>query len=122
MAYHEQLGDRIRALVAGEPGLTEKKHFGGLAFLLGGNMASAATAPARHAPRELGLTCILDGLTKLIAERTPSTETDGQTTSELADLRRVSKASGADSSPCRFGRERYGSRSLLTLYDCGRAG
>lgn len=31
MTYHEQLGDRIRALVAGEPGLTEKKMFGGLA-------------------------------------------------------------------------------------------
>jgi hypothetical protein len=58
-------------LVAGEPGLTEKKMFGGLAFLIGGNMASAATAPARHAPREGGLTCILDGLTKLIADRAP---------------------------------------------------
>ena len=43
MAYDERLADRIRALVAGEPGLTEKKMFGGLAFLIGGNMAVAAS-------------------------------------------------------------------------------
>ena len=43
VAYDEQLADRIRTLVAGEPGLTEKKMFGGLAFLIGGNMAVAAS-------------------------------------------------------------------------------
>ena len=43
MAYDEELADRIRALVAGEPRLTEKKMFGGLAFLIGGNMAIAAS-------------------------------------------------------------------------------
>ena len=43
MAYDEDLADRIRALVAGEAGLTEKKMFGGLAFLIGGNMAVAAS-------------------------------------------------------------------------------
>ena len=43
MAYDEQLADRIRELVAGEAGLTEKKMFGGLAFLVGGNMAIAAS-------------------------------------------------------------------------------
>jgi TfoX/Sxy family transcriptional regulator of competence genes len=43
VAYDEELADRIRALVAGEPGLTEKKMFGGLAFLIGGNMAIAAS-------------------------------------------------------------------------------
>jgi TfoX/Sxy family transcriptional regulator of competence genes len=42
MAYDEDLADRIRELV-GEPGLTEKKMFGGLAFLIGGNMAVAAS-------------------------------------------------------------------------------
>jgi TfoX/Sxy family transcriptional regulator of competence genes len=42
MAYDEELAQRIRDLVAGEPGLTEKKMFGGLAFLVGGNMAVAA--------------------------------------------------------------------------------
>ena len=43
MAYDEELAERIRALVAGEPALTEKKMFGGLAFLVGGNMAVAAS-------------------------------------------------------------------------------
>jgi TfoX/Sxy family transcriptional regulator of competence genes len=43
MAYDEELADRIRALVEGETGLTEKKMFGGLAFLIGGNMAIAAS-------------------------------------------------------------------------------
>jgi TfoX/Sxy family transcriptional regulator of competence genes len=43
MAYDEELASRIREQVAGEPGLTEQKMFGGLAFLIGGNMAIAAS-------------------------------------------------------------------------------
>jgi TfoX/Sxy family transcriptional regulator of competence genes len=43
VAYDERLADRIRTLLAGEPGLTEKRMFGGLAFLIGGNMAVAAS-------------------------------------------------------------------------------
>ena len=43
MTYDEELAARIRALVADEPSLTEKKMFGGLAFLVGGNMAVAAS-------------------------------------------------------------------------------
>lgn len=43
MAYDEQLAARIRELVAGEPGLAEKKMFGGLGFLIGGNMAVSAS-------------------------------------------------------------------------------
>jgi TfoX/Sxy family transcriptional regulator of competence genes len=43
MAYDEDLADRIRELVGGEVGLSEKKMFGGLAFLLNGNMAVAAS-------------------------------------------------------------------------------
>ena len=43
MAYDEELAERVRELVAGEPDLTEKKMFGGLAFLIGGNMAVAAS-------------------------------------------------------------------------------
>jgi TfoX/Sxy family transcriptional regulator of competence genes len=43
MAYDEVLAERIRDLVEGEPGLTERKMFGGLAFLIGGNMAVAAS-------------------------------------------------------------------------------
>ena len=43
MAYDEELADRIRELVAAEATLTEKKMFGGLAFLVNGNMAVAAS-------------------------------------------------------------------------------
>ena len=43
MAYDEDLANRIRELVADQPNLTEKKMFGGLSFLIGGNMAIAAS-------------------------------------------------------------------------------
>jgi hypothetical protein len=43
MAYDEDLANRIRELVASESGVTEQRMFGGLAFLLGGNMAVAAS-------------------------------------------------------------------------------
>ncbi|HSZ37196.1 MAG TPA: TfoX/Sxy family protein [Acidimicrobiales bacterium] len=43
MAYDEDLAARIRELVAKEKDLSEKKMFGGLAFLVGGNMAIAAS-------------------------------------------------------------------------------
>ncbi len=43
MAYDEKLADRIRHLMGGEPGLTEKEMFGGLAFLINGNMSVAAS-------------------------------------------------------------------------------
>jgi TfoX/Sxy family transcriptional regulator of competence genes len=43
VAYDEKLADRIRELIGSESDLTEKKMFGGLAFLLAGNMAVAAS-------------------------------------------------------------------------------
>jgi TfoX/Sxy family transcriptional regulator of competence genes len=43
MAYDEDLAEGIRELLGSEPDLTEKKMFGGLAFLIGGNMAVAAS-------------------------------------------------------------------------------
>jgi TfoX/Sxy family transcriptional regulator of competence genes len=39
MPYDEALAARVRALVEGEASVTEKKMFGGLAFLVNGNMA-----------------------------------------------------------------------------------
>ena len=39
MAYDEELADRVRALLAGRSGVREQKMFGGLAFMLNGNMA-----------------------------------------------------------------------------------
>jgi len=38
MAYDEDLADRLRELLADEVAVTEKKMFGGLAFLMNGNM------------------------------------------------------------------------------------
>lgn len=46
MAYDEELADRIRDVVRGEPGLSEKRMFGGLAFLLDGRLAVAAGSDA----------------------------------------------------------------------------
>jgi hypothetical protein len=43
MAYDEDLADRIRDHVLGEPGLTEQRMFGGLAFLVHGHLAVAAS-------------------------------------------------------------------------------
>ena len=43
VAYDEDLAERIRELLRDEPDVTEKKMFGGLAFLVGGNMAVAAS-------------------------------------------------------------------------------
>jgi len=43
MAYSEELAERLRARLKGQRGVTEKKMFGGLAFLLNGNMCVAAS-------------------------------------------------------------------------------
>jgi TfoX/Sxy family transcriptional regulator of competence genes len=39
VAYDEDLAARVRELVAAQPGVVEKRMFGGLAFLIGGNMS-----------------------------------------------------------------------------------
>jgi TfoX/Sxy family transcriptional regulator of competence genes len=43
MSYDEELAARIRELLGGEAVVTEQRMFGGLAFLVGGNMAVAAS-------------------------------------------------------------------------------
>lgn len=43
MAYDEELADRLREALGAEPGLSEKRMFGGLAFLVEGHMAVAAS-------------------------------------------------------------------------------
>ncbi len=43
MAYDEDLADRVRELIAGEAEVREKRMFGGLAFLVDGNMSVAAS-------------------------------------------------------------------------------
>jgi hypothetical protein len=43
VGYDEDLANRIRELILTEPGVTEKKMFGGLAFLINGNMSVSAS-------------------------------------------------------------------------------
>jgi hypothetical protein len=44
MAYDLELADRVRGLIGKMPGLTEKAMFGGLAFLVDGNMSVAVSS------------------------------------------------------------------------------
>lgn len=44
MAYDVDVAERIRDLIGAQPDLTEQKMFGGLAFLVGGRMAVAASS------------------------------------------------------------------------------
>jgi TfoX/Sxy family transcriptional regulator of competence genes len=43
VAYDAELADRIRELIGDQPDVSEQRMFGGLAFLVGGNMAVAAS-------------------------------------------------------------------------------
>ena len=43
MAYDEELAERVRALVADVPAVEEKRMFGGLGFIVAGNMAVGAS-------------------------------------------------------------------------------
>jgi TfoX/Sxy family transcriptional regulator of competence genes len=63
MAYDEDLANRIRELVADEKGVTEKKMFGGLAFLINGNMSVSASGRGG-----LMLRCDPDETDKLISK------------------------------------------------------
>jgi hypothetical protein len=58
VAYDEDLADRIRELIAVEGDVTEQRMFGGLAFLIGGHMAVAASGRGalmvRVRPRRIG--------------------------------------------------------------------
>ena len=78
MAYDEALADRIRELISGETGVTEQKMFGGLAFLIGGNMAVAASGPTKRLapvcsrpPRDLARSRATCGCSRSIAYVAP---------------------------------------------------
>src|SRR6476620_1782651 len=63
MAYDEDLANRIRELVQAESGLSEMRMFGGLAFLINGNMAVAASGKGG-----LLLRCAPDQTDTLVSE------------------------------------------------------
>ena len=44
MAYDEELARRVRSVVDGEPNMTEMRMFGGLAFLIDGNLAVSVSS------------------------------------------------------------------------------
>jgi hypothetical protein len=68
MAYDEALAARIRDLLADEAGVAEKKMFGGLAFLINGNLAVAASGQG-------GLLARVDPAESAeLVETTPATE------------------------------------------------
>ena len=55
MAYDEQLADRIRDVVLARPDVTERKMFGGIGLMVGGNMACGVMGDSlmvRLAPEE----------------------------------------------------------------------
>ena len=81
MAYDEELAELIRALLADERGITEKKMFGGLAFLVGGNMAVAASGqggalvrvdPERSEDLVAGANVLAATLEHLVRGQTPN--------------------------------------------------
>jgi hypothetical protein len=82
VAYDEDLASRIRELLSAQTGVTEKKMFGGLAFLVNGNMAIAASGqggilvradPARAVPDGATLAVMrgrpMDGWLRVAADR-----------------------------------------------------
>ena len=62
MAYDEDLAERIRDALVGVPEVTERKMFGGIAFMVGGNMAVGVTGT------ELMARVGKDGVTAALAE------------------------------------------------------
>lgn len=70
MAYDKDLAARIRARVESEPGVTEKRMFGGLAFLIDGSLSVAASGQggllARVAPDETDVLSERDGVAPMV--------------------------------------------------------
>ncbi|WP_298750214.1 TfoX/Sxy family protein [uncultured Serinicoccus sp.] len=78
MAYDEGLAQRIRELMAGEPAVVEQRMFGGLAFLVGGHMAVAATGGQGvmvHVDEALAAELVgRDGLERMVMRGRPMRE------------------------------------------------
>jgi len=75
MAYDNELAERIRERLQGERDLTEKPMFGGLAFLLAGSMAVAASSSggllARVDPSQADDLCAADGVAPMVMRGRP---------------------------------------------------
>jgi TfoX/Sxy family transcriptional regulator of competence genes len=70
MAYDEDLAGRIREVIGAADRVVEKKMFGGLAFLIGGNMAVAASGQGglllRCDPAETERLCERPGASRFV--------------------------------------------------------
>ena len=70
MAYDEDLADRIRELIADQGAVDEKRMFGGLAFLVHGHMAIAASrrggALVRVDPADTDALVSADGVERMV--------------------------------------------------------
>jgi hypothetical protein len=70
MTYDRELADRLRASLSTEPGVTEKAMFGGLAFLVDGTMAVAASGQGglmvRCDPAETDRLVTADGVERMV--------------------------------------------------------
>lgn len=95
MPYDEQLADRIRDLLVAEPSLTEKRMFGGLAFLIGGHLAVAASHTG-------GLLCRVDREDQEAALARPHTAPMVMKGREMAGWIRVDGAGFAEDDDLRF--------------------
>jgi hypothetical protein len=69
MAYDEVLADRLRSVLAPETGVSEKKMFGGLAFLVHGHMAVSVSGQGglmlRVEPAQTGSVVQADGVARV---------------------------------------------------------
>ena len=92
MAYDEDLADRIREQLADQDAVTEKRMFGGLAFLVDGHMAVAASRTggllARVDPQHSEALVQVDGVERMVMQ---GREMDGWL---LVEPDRVAEASG----------------------------
>ena len=70
MTYDRELADRLRAALSTEPGVTEKAMFGGLAFLVDGSLAVAASGKGglmvRCDPEESERLVAADGVERMV--------------------------------------------------------
>ncbi len=75
MAYDEVLAGRIRGLLADEPGIGEKRMFGGLAFLVDGHMALAVSGSGgmmlRVDPDDSADLLAVDGVAPMVMKERP---------------------------------------------------
>ena len=95
MAYDEQLAERVRGLMSKEPGISEKRMFGGLAFMCDGAMSVVVRGKGglmvRVSPAVLDAALAEPGATEAVMRGRPMTGwviVEPSVVDKAADLRR----------------------------------